>query len=172
MKRTHGLLGAAAAMLAIGCLAVWAEEQNIPLAKVPELARVALTRMAQGEQITRVIADMEDDVATYDAEWQVDGRMHSGMVTESGALLEMQTEVPENQVPDAVKATVAKEFGKGTQATYTRVVTVSWDVEVANRKGSRVVMIAPTGRIETDSTATAPATASATAPASQPRPRH
>jgi hypothetical protein len=155
------------AVLLSGAGAWAAAELEVTLDSIPEPARKMLEeihdreaefgrRMARNQAaenfgaISRVTKDKEDGVDTYQAEWQVANLDHSATVTDTGAVIEMEAELPTARVPAVVTSAIAAKFGKDAEASYSRVTTLTWDVEVTSGGKTRYVTVLPTGKIEAD----------------------
>ena len=165
-NRMMGLVVAGA--LTVGAAGVWAAaEIEVALDKVPEPARKMLEEIHDSQNqvarrflkdagaekvgpITRVTKDKEDGVDTYQAEWQMGPMDHSATVTDSGAVIEVQAELPAARVPAAVTKAIADKFGKDAEASYSRVTTFTWDVELTSGGKTHYVTVLPTGKIDAD----------------------
>jgi hypothetical protein len=153
----------------MGGAGAWAAaELEVTLDSVPEPARKMLEEIHDSQSevtrrifhnqqggerfgaISRVTKDKEDGVDTYQAEWQVAGMDHSATVTDSGAVVETEAELPAARVPEPVKAAIATKFGKDADASYARVMTLTWDVEVNIGGKTHYVTVLPTGKIDSD----------------------
>ena len=123
------------------------EEEEAPIAAsaVPPAVREAAAGLAGGHAIASwELEGGEDDEASYEATWTLEGREHEAVFTAAGALLGLEEVIEREAVPAAVRATADRTF-PGEKTTFHRKMIVVWEVEAGVAPGSHEILVSPNG---------------------------
>ena len=108
-----------ASLLGIGlcltlALSAMAEEKAIALKDAPAPVQKAIAEQLKGGKLKALSVETEDGKTEYEAELTVDGREKTVVVDPSGKVLETETVVEFSKLPEAVRAGLTREAGKGS----------------------------------------------------------
>lgn len=108
-----------ASVLGIGlCLALAlsarAEEKTIALKDAPAAVQKAIADQLMGGRLKALSVETDDGNTEYEAELAVDGREKTVVVDSSGKVIETETVVEFSKLPEAVRAGLTREAGKGS----------------------------------------------------------
>lgn len=136
-NRTFGIVvvaGLAGLMLTVAWQIARAKEQVIPTSRLP---KAVLARIEKDFPKAAIIkAGMEDEdeyrVKVYEVKFTHNGKEREIMVSSDGTVVELETVVPENELPEAVRNALAKaaEGGKIQKIEKTEVLAVVKLVEL------------------------------------------
>jgi hypothetical protein len=100
-------------LMAVGITAVAADDQPIPLDKVPAIVREAAGKAAPGIIWSKATKETEKGKTTYELTGKLaDGREISAQVSEQGKLLEVETEINLADVPTVVTSALKTKMPK------------------------------------------------------------
>ena len=129
-------------VILIGCAG---GDERGTLESVPKAAAQALRTRSGGVALNKVDREVEGGVEMWEATWFENGRKHEAKVNAAGVVVEHEVEVPEAEVPPAVRATAETAVGKGAQ--FVRHMTGNYEAELVVGGKEKEVMIAPDGTI-------------------------
>jgi len=113
MDLKRGVLFGGVLCLMIGCAVAWGddEEMEMSLDEVPAAVRSAIETYAAGGEIDEVCREAEGEAVVYEAEVEKDGREYEITVSAEGEILETETEMALEDVPEGVRTTL-ESFGR------------------------------------------------------------
>jgi hypothetical protein len=112
------------------------------LESIPEAAAAALRRAAGGAAIEEV--EREGDL--YEGRWQVDGLAREAEVTASGELMELEEEVPSDQVPAQVRAMAIVKLPNAQSIRFSRLMRGKFEAEAIIDGIEREIVMTADGR--------------------------
>jgi uncharacterized membrane protein YkoI len=145
---TMALFGLSALVVAAG-----ADEEKVPLEKVPAAIRKAVQGKFPKAQVTQAEKEVEDGKTIYEIGLEEDGHHIDVSATEDGTIVEIETEVAAQDLPRAVTDAVKAKYPKGTIKKAEEVVkgaTTNYEVIVAEGSKSREVVLDRAGKILED----------------------
>lgn len=101
-----------AALLGLSMLAAaaHADEEKIPVEKLPAAVTKAVKKKFPKARILAASREVEDDEATYEVELKVEGRSVDVALNAGGKVLEIEKEIPVDELPRAVKKRLAARY--------------------------------------------------------------
>ena len=123
------------------------DDDDLTIDQVPEPARSALLKLADGAKIVGVEREKGHDLPIFTAEWVKNGNKHEAEVMADGTLLEIEETIPAGEAPAAVRAAIAKSFGPNTKVVVEKKMIVVYEAEAKVNGKDKELLIFPTGRI-------------------------
>jgi Putative beta-lactamase-inhibitor-like, PepSY-like len=101
-----------AALLGLAMLAgtSQADEEKIPVEKLPAAVTKAVKRKFPKARIQAASREVEDGATTYEVELKIEGRSVDITLNADGKILEIEKEVPINELPRAVTKRLAARY--------------------------------------------------------------
>jgi Putative beta-lactamase-inhibitor-like, PepSY-like len=101
-----------AALLGLSMLAVaaHADDEEISVEKLPAAVKKAVKKTFPEAKIRGASREVEGGKETYEVELKVDGRSVDVALNAEGKILEIEKEVPVNELPKAVKKRLAEKY--------------------------------------------------------------
>jgi len=121
-------------------------EKEVDETEVPKVALSALRELAGGARITELSEEVEGGRKFYEGSWAGPHGRVDGLVTEAGALVEIEEAVPADAVPAAARAEAEKEAGDGTALSFEKKTVVLYEVHFKKDGAGREVVFLPDGR--------------------------
>jgi len=87
-----------------------ADEEKIPVKELPKAVRKAVKTKFPGARIAEAIEEEEDGKTTYEVVLKVQGRSVDVALKADGTILEIEKEIPVQELPRAVKKTLAARY--------------------------------------------------------------
>ena len=112
-------------VLLVACGTAARTPAGATLDSIPEAAAAALRRAAGGATIEEV----ERDGDLYEGRWQVDGLEREAEVTASGERMELEEEVPSDQVPAQVRAMAIVKLSNAQSIRFSRLMRGRFEAE-------------------------------------------
>ena len=140
-----------AALLGTSFTTARADEEKIPLDKVPKPVMTAFKEKFPGAEIKTAIKEVEDGKTLYEIESTQKGLTIDAVLSPDGKFVEIERELKTADLPAAVSAAAKAKYPKG-KATKAEEVTkgdaVTYEVTVDPGEGKAVVLsIDKTGKI-------------------------
>ena len=110
MRSRLGMCGAALLGLVATAVALHADEEKIAPEKLPAAVKRAVKKKFPEATIREASKEVEDDVTTYEVELRVEGRSVDMALKADGTILEIEKEVPVNELPKAVRKKLAARY--------------------------------------------------------------
>jgi len=107
--------------LVLGGCGAGATGDRTTLATIPQPAAAALTAQAGSAEIKHVSRETEGDHEVYEASWWEGDLEREATVTASGALVELEIEVREADVPPPVRTAAVRALSGATKIKYVRL---------------------------------------------------
>ena len=135
--------------VAAGCAASrpGSDGGNTSLNQIPNTAREALLRLADGAPITAVEREQEHGMVLYEAEWSAHGHEAEAKVTADGDLVEFEEHVDADAVPRRVRAVAARVFPHGARIEYEKAMVVVYEIEARVDGQEKEISVLTTGEI-------------------------
>jgi hypothetical protein len=147
--RKRIMIGAVATIgFSVLIVAAKADEQNVSIDKLPSAVLQAIKRKFPNAEIKKATKDVEGGTTTYEVKLQIKDRPIDVALKADGTVLEVEKEVPIDELPEAVKKKLAvqypaakiekaEEVTKGENGPIRYEVTITTEV-VLTRKGEIV----------------------------------
>ncbi len=103
--------------------------------------------MLSGQDDFRVWAEQEHGTRIYEARWEADGNAIEAEVNEAGVLLEMEENLPETSVPEAVRLEVAERLPAAGHVDFVKMTFYVYKAEVVVDGRVEEITILPTGHL-------------------------
>jgi len=151
MRKFIMMLWAAAAAMAFSIPAAWAEEEKVPLDKLPKAVTVAVKAKFPDAELKSAEKEEEDGKTIFEVSLKSKGHDYDVSLTPEGQIIEIEKTIAAKDLPAAVvkgldqkypKATIklAEEISKDNKTNYEVII------ETADKKKLEVVLD-PTGKI-------------------------
>src|SRR5437588_734837 len=115
MRQSVVLFGAFALFVLIGTRAVRAQEEAVPLDKIPKAVMDALLSKFPKAKIDKCTKAKEGDAIVYDIEFkQPNGRKGEADIKENGTYINYEKEIDAKDLPKAVRDAIEKKYPKST----------------------------------------------------------
>ncbi len=140
--KTRTLVLASAFSLALA-FPVIAADKPVALKDAPAPVQKTVADQLKGGKLKSLSVETEDGKAEYEAELTVDGRDKTIVMDASGKVLETETVVEMKALPEAVRAGLTREAGKGSivkveEVTKAGVTSYEAKVKEAGKKDREV----------------------------------
>jgi hypothetical protein len=141
-------------ILLAAALAAWSQEKQeaeegerqVKQSEVPAAALAALKKLAGSATIREYAEEIEHGHKFYEGSWKgADGNVDA-LVTESGAVVEIEEGMPAEQVPAAVRAAAEKEAGPHSDLTFERKTLYLYEIHYKQEGQSRESVFTPDAR--------------------------
>lgn len=146
-RRPLSILGLSLAMASL----TLAGEKSIALKDAPASVQKTVNEQLKGGRLRALSVEVDKGETRYEAEMTVDGKNRDVVIDSAGMLLEAEVMVELSALPEAARAGLLREAGKGSVATVeelTRDGVVSYEALIKEAgKKSREVVVGPDGRI-------------------------
>lgn len=147
-----GAAAAASLCLATGLLAVAQnkkvqdQERPVQASEVPPPALAALKQLAGGATITAFAEEIEHGHRFYEGSWKGPEGHVDGLVTEAGAVVEIEEMMPAEKVPSVVRAELQNAAGKDAQVKIERKTFFVYEGHFKKDGKFREILVTPDGR--------------------------
>ncbi len=115
MRHCFTLFGAFALCLLIGAAAVGADEEKVPLDKIPKAVMDALSAKFPKAKIDKCTKAKEGDDVVYDIEFKEGDRKCEADITENGTYINYEKAIEAKDLPKAVQEAIEKQYPKATR---------------------------------------------------------
>lgn len=88
-------------------------EKRVKMKDLPKAVRNTVLEQSKGATLRGLSKEVEKGKIFYEAELRVNGHNKDVLIDPTGAVVEVEEEVPLSSVPAAVRATIEKNTGKG-----------------------------------------------------------
>jgi uncharacterized membrane protein YkoI len=153
MKTRFGMWTLALFGLSALVVAARADEEKVPLDKVPAAVLKAVKGKFPGAEIKQAEKEVEEGKTIYEIGLKEDGRNIDVSATEDGTIVEIEKEVAAKDLPRAVADAVKAKYPKGTIKKAEEVAKgekTTYEVIVAEGSKSREVVLDRAGKILED----------------------
>jgi uncharacterized membrane protein YkoI len=151
--RTRLSLGLAAVSGILLATAGWADEQKIPLDKVPAAVLKAVKEKFPKGEIKEAAKEVEDGKTTFEVTLKEAGHNIDVAVKEDGTIVEIEAELSVSDLPKVIVDAVKARYPKGT-IKKAEAVTVgdkkTFELHVADGDKKRELVIDPNGKVVED----------------------
>ena len=162
MNRRRTVLFASGALALTACVAIGltsarAEDEDHDLGErvtvvqfdqAPRAVQDAFKTLAPGATATRVERIIDVNVLMYELEFKKNGATASVTLSELGDTLEIESPVRAEDLPEAVRNEIMRNYPGASIAETRSVQTFCYEVEVTTDGKTREVKITPTGDME------------------------
>lgn len=121
-------------------------ERTVKESEVPKAALATLKKHAGDNAITEFAEEIEHGCKYYEGSWKSASGHVDVLVTEAGALVEIEEGVSADSIPAAVAAAVEKVAGKGAKLRYEKKTMVMYEVKFEKDKRRHELVLSPDGR--------------------------
>jgi Putative beta-lactamase-inhibitor-like, PepSY-like len=109
--RKRIMIGAVAVLgMSVLIVAAKADEEKVPIDKLPSAVLKAVKRKFPKAEIERATKEVEDGTTTYEIELEIKDRSVDVSLKADGTILEIEREVPIEELPKAVKKKLAAKY--------------------------------------------------------------
>jgi Putative beta-lactamase-inhibitor-like, PepSY-like len=151
----RNLLAASVVAVALAVLsftaAAWADEEKIPLDKVPKVVLDAVKAKYPGAELVGAAKETVKDKVEYEVIFKYKGHNYDVILTPEGKITVIEKEIPVKDLPKAVTKALDEKYPKATYKKaeeLTKGNDVSYEVVLVTAQGSQVeVVLDPTGKI-------------------------
>ena len=165
MRHCVTLVGALGLCLLIGTAAARADEEKVPLDKIPKAVMDSLLAKFPKAKIDKCTKAKEGDDVVYDIEFKEGDRKCEADITEKGTYINFEKAIAAKDLPKAVKEAIEKKYPKATMKEIMEETEVkgkdekisAYEVvlETADKKDVEV-RVSPEGKILEDTGAEKP----------------
>jgi hypothetical protein len=114
MRRCVVVLGAFAMFLSIGAATVRAQEEAVPVDRIPKAVMNSLLGKFPKAKIDKCTKAKEGNDVVYDIEFKVEGRKTEADIKENGSFINYEQAIEAKDLPKVVKDAVDKKYPKAT----------------------------------------------------------
>jgi hypothetical protein len=149
-------LSCAAVLFAFG-VTVWADEEKVPLDKLPKAVLEAAKKRFPKAEVVGASKEKENGKTLYEVELKAGGKKIDVTLTADGAIATVEQQIDAKDLPKAVAAALDKKYPKATYKTVEAVTEVKDGKEelayyevllvTAEKKGLEVEVL-PDGKIK------------------------
>ncbi len=123
------------------------QERKVGEGEVPPAALAALKKLASGAKFTEFSEEIEHGSKFYEGSWKAPtGDNVDALVTAGGDLVEIEQQVPAEQVPAAVLAAVRKQSGPDAALFCEKKTMILYELKFRKDGRRHEVLYAPDGR--------------------------
>ncbi len=123
-------------------------ERKVTAGEVSKAALATLKKMARGAKITEFAEEIEHGSTFYEGSWK--GRSGANvdvLVTDAGALVEIEQEIAANKVPAAALKAARKAAGKNVKLACERKTMILYEIKFRKGDGFHELLLTPDGRL-------------------------
>ncbi|RKY06660.1 MAG: hypothetical protein DRP66_08355 [Planctomycetota bacterium] len=127
-------------------------ERKVTAAEVSKAALATLKKMARGAKITEFAEEIEHGSTFYEGSWK--GRKGADvdvLVTDAGALVEIEQQIAADKVPAAALKAARKAAGKNVKLACERKTMVLYEIKFRKGDGHCELLLTPDGRLVEES---------------------
>ncbi len=121
-------------------------EKAVQQAEVPKAALAALEKLAAGKPITEFAEEVEHGRKFYEGTWAGPHGHVDGLVTEAGAVVEIEEAIPADAVPAAARTEAGKEAGAAATMSFEKKTLVLYEVHFKKDGKARELLLLPDGQ--------------------------
>jgi len=121
------------------------QEKKVAEAEVPKTALEALKKLAGSAAITEYAEEIEHGHKFYEGSWKGATGKIDALVTESGALVEIEETVPADTVPTVVREATVKHAGKES-VRFEKKTMVLYEMHFKQAGKAHEMVMTPDGR--------------------------
>ncbi len=110
MRSRLGMCGAALVGLVATAVALHADEEKIPVEKLPAAVKKAVKKKFPEARIGGASKEVEDGATTYEVELKVEGHSVDMALKADGTIVEIEREVSVSELPKAVRKKLAARY--------------------------------------------------------------
>jgi uncharacterized membrane protein YkoI len=131
-------------IVTIGATYLWADEEKIPLDKLPKEVKDAVLAKFPKAELKGAEKEVENGKTIYEVNLVSDGSSIEVSVTPDGKIVSIEKTIAEKDVPKAVAEALAKKYPKATtkkieEITKGKAITYEFLIETAEKKKLEVV---------------------------------
>ncbi|HKQ61309.1 MAG TPA: hypothetical protein VJS92_08445 [Candidatus Polarisedimenticolaceae bacterium] len=120
-------------------------ERSVQAGDVPQAALEALKRHAAGAALTEFSEEVEHGHTFYEGSWKGAHGNVDGLVTPTGALVELEEKIPADQVPQEVR-TAAAQLAGDAKLSFEKKTVILYEVHYRKDGRGRENVLTPDGR--------------------------
>jgi len=127
-------------------------ERKVTAGEVSKAALATLKKMAHGAKITEFAEEIEHGSTFYEGSWK--GRSGANvdvLVTDAGALVEIEQQIAADKVPAAALKAARKAAGKNVDLACERKTMILYEIKFRKGDGFHEVLLTPDGRVVEES---------------------
>ncbi|MCD6392496.1 MAG: hypothetical protein J7M40_03215 [Planctomycetes bacterium] len=123
-------------------------ERKVTAAEVSKAALATLKKMAHGAKITEFAEEIEHGSKFYEGSWKGrEGANVDVLVTDAGALVEIEQHIAADKVPAAALKAARKAAGKKVDLACERKTMVLYEIKFRKGDGLCEMLLTPDGRL-------------------------
>lgn len=122
------------------------QERQVKEAEVPAAALATLKKHAGNNTITEFAEEIEHGNKYFEGSWKSPAGHVDVLVTEAGALVEIEEAVSSDVIPKAVMDTVEKAAGKNAKMYFEKKTLVMYEVKYKKGDRRHELVLSPDGR--------------------------
>lgn len=151
MRRVVYLLAASAALTLLSATTIRADEEKIPLDKVPKAVLDAVKAKFKGAKLTGAVREKKEDKIAYEISLKYKGQTIEATVTPAGKIVSFEKSIAIKELPQAVRKAIKAKYPKATikaAEVLTEGEKVSFEVQLATADKKRIeATLDATGKI-------------------------
>lgn len=127
-------------------------ERKVTAGEVSKAALATLKKMAHGAKITEFAEEIEHGSKFYEGSWK--GRKGANvdvLVTEAGALVEIEQEIAADKVPAAALKAARKAAGKNVELACEKKTMILYEIKFRKGGNFHELLLTPDGRVVEES---------------------
>ncbi len=122
-------------------------EREVTKDEVPKAALATLKKLAGRAKIAEFAEEIEHGHTFYEGSWKSrSGTNIDVLVTKYGALVEIEEEVNDDDVPSAVRKAVRKTAGRGAKLSFEKKTMILYEVKFSKGNSRHELLLTPDGR--------------------------
>ncbi len=122
-------------------------ERKATEADVPKAALDTLKKQAGGAAITEFAEEIEHGNKFYEGSWKGPNGNIDCLVTEAGALVEIEESIPADMAPGATRAAAQNAAGKDAKLSFEKKTMVMYEIHFQKDGKGHEVILTPDGRV-------------------------
>lgn len=122
------------------------QERQVKEAEVPKAPLDALKKLADTNAIIEFAEEIEHGNKFYEGSWKGPGGNVDALVTEAGALVEIEEVVAADKVPAKVRAEAEKLAGKDAKVTFEKKTMILYEIHFDKGGREHEAIFTPDGR--------------------------
>jgi uncharacterized membrane protein YkoI len=128
----------------------FASEQRVKLSDLPPAAQATVSEQSKGAAIRGYAKEVENGKTTYEVEMTINGHGKDISMDQKGMVIEVEEEVPLDDIPSLAKSAIEKAPGGGKILKVESVAhgasVVAYEAQVQNGSKRFEVRVSPAGK--------------------------
>ncbi|MGA3324375.1 MAG: hypothetical protein ABSF45_07870 [Terriglobia bacterium] len=128
----------------------WASEQRVKLSDLPLAVQATVKEQSKGATVRGYAKEVENGKTTYEVEMTINGHGKDISMDQKGTVIEVEEEVPLDNIPSSAKSAIEKAAGGGKILKVESVVhgatVVAYEAQVQHGSKRSEVRVSPEGK--------------------------